>query len=149
MSPPISPNLKGITGHVFKQIFLFFSFQRCRDLSTRFIMAKKKKKLATWEQPLLLGGNYGFTVCFVANIILSSFVYGLNWEKIIGNAMMKIIVIPLVAMVTRIHWIHYSEKNCLVVYFSIPQWVYLLRILICHLPSKWHSAQRNVSHLYI
>lgn len=37
-----------------------------------------KKILATWEQPLVLGGNYGFTVCFVANIILSSFVCGLN-----------------------------------------------------------------------
>ena len=70
MSPPISPNLKGIKGHVFKQIFLFFF------ISKRFIMAKKI--LATWEQPLVLGGNYGFTVCFVANIILSSFVCGLN-----------------------------------------------------------------------
>ena len=79
MSPPVSPNLKGIKGQVFKQKNFFFPFQRCRDLSMGFIMAKKI--LATWEQPLLLGGNYGFTVCFVANIILSSFVYGLNCER--------------------------------------------------------------------
>lgn len=55
--------------------------------------------------------------------------------------MMKIIRVSLVVtMVTRIQFI--ALKNCLELYFSVPWWVYLLRILICQCPSKWRSTRK-------